>query len=253
MSSSDIRPFRDKRMADKIESHVSDISKFQPMPNMVLVKVAKKNTLTNSGIIVPQRADNAAERAERVVEVVRVPKFLYFNPKDRAGSLTVDTSLEVKEGDMVIINHLEALNSWLFEFNSETHYLIKYDSIVVVLGDEPKPVNGYVLLEETVDRKVALLFEKEVVSDRFAIVKYIGKPNKDYIRNYDGRGNKLQNAKLWHDEGYEEMKPGDKIAFQSKRMPGADPIWKLEYKQYAVLGEYLVCQRPRIAAILKEG
>jgi len=220
---------------------------------MVLVRIAKKTDIDDYGFLVWKGAGNAVEHSERIVEIIRIPKTLYFNPKDHSKTLSVKTKIEIQEGDLAIINHLEALNSWIFKFNEEEYYLIKYDSIVVVKRKkEIIPVNGYILLEESKDLLKFLEFEKYVVNKQYGYVKYIGSPNEDYARNYDGRGNKLKNGKLWNDSGYEEMKPGDKVAFEGKRLGNNDPIWRLEHKQHSLIGEYLVCQRPRICAIMKQ-
>jgi co-chaperonin GroES (HSP10) len=249
----DIRTFRQKRMHYNLNNDIKDIDQFQPISNMVLVRIAKKTDIDNYGFLVWKGTGNAVQHSERVVEIIRIPKTLYFNPKDRSKSLSNKTTIEIKKGDIAIINHLEALNSWIFKFNEEEYYLIRYDSIVVIKrGNKIIPVNGYVLLEESKDTLKFLEFEKVVVNKRYGYIKYLGKINQDYARNYDQRGNKLKNGKIWSDYGYEEMALGDKIAFESKRLGSNDPIWRLEHKQHSIIGEYLVCQRPRICAIMKE-
>lgn len=249
----DIRTFRQKRMHYNLNNDIEDINKFQPISNMVLVKIHKKTDVDDFGFLVWKGAGNAAEHSERVVEIIKVPKTLYFNPKDPSKSLINKTRIEIQEGDIAIINHLEALNCWIFKFNEEEYYLVKYDSIIVIKrDDEIIPVNGYVLLEEATETIKFLEFEKVVVNKRYGFVRYIGTPNEDYARNYDTKGNKYNKGKLWSDLGYEEMKPGDKIAFESKRLGNSDPIWRLEHKQHSIIGQYLVCQRPRICAIMKE-
>lgn len=252
----DIRTFRNKRMHFNLTD--DELERFQPISNMVLVKVHKKTDIDDSGFLVWKGSGNAAAHSERVVEIVKVPKNLYFKPGD-VKSLYSKTEIEIQPGDVAIINHLEALNSWIFS-NGEMvdgryeneYYLVKYDSIIVVQrGKEILPINGYILLEESKETLKFLEFEKVVVNKKYGIVKYMGSVNKDYARNYDSRGGRLK-GKIWSDYGYESMKPGCKVAFESKRLGNSDPIWRLEHSQHSEIGEYLVCHRPRIAAIMND-
>lgn len=172
--------------------------------NFVLIKLDKDNTSIKlkSGfeLYVDTSFDN--EKHQVVTGTVYgIPsKLEYFGTPNKG--LPWLTDMEVKLGDKVVVYYLAIVNAlkkeqqrYFFE-GGDKYVLITYNNIFTVYGDGfVKPINGYVLiepcsdpfLEKTKERLKKLNLEwvkldtKSNTNVSFGIVRYMGKPNREYV------------------------------------------------------------------------
>ena len=165
------------------------------------------------------------------------------------------TDMEVKCGDKVVVYYLSIVNAlkpeqqrYFFE-GGDKYVLITYNNIFTVYGDGfVRPVNGYVLIEPCEDpflektkeriKKLGLeyvqLNTKSNTNVSFGIVRYMGKPNREYVD--DGQS----------DEGV-DVKVGDVVVLRKvSDIP-------LQYNLHAKIDEgklYYRVQRRKILAVI---
>jgi hypothetical protein len=200
---------------------------------------------------------NKAGNSERVFKVAKCNDSVFFDPRYQDGSV-YDTDMEVKEGDVIIINSLESLNTYIFTFEGKTYHAIKYDNIVCkIVEGKPVPVNGYVLISPVTKVNKFKDFESKYSAPNQGLVEAIGTPNRDYKRNYHPSTGKPIKGRKLSDKGYDEMEVGDQVILKSNiafigSEQGAS-IWPLESEEHMTFDKmYYVTQRPNIIAILKK-
>jgi len=154
-------------------------------------------------------------------EVFGLPSRLKYTGQPNIGMPWL-TDMELNYGDHVICYYLAILNAikpenmrYCFEGN-DRYVWIPYSSIFTVYGEGfVKPINGYVLIEPCDDpgltktrtrmAKIGLklvMFEtKSNTNVSFGVVRYIGKPNREYV----DEGNS--------DEGV-DIQVGDKVVLR---------------------------------------
>lgn len=126
--------------------------------------------------------------------VSRLPEKLYFNRKD-SNSMDWETDIEVKVGDTVFFGIMASANATELLCEGKIYKLINYQELIVARREEVFPdntfikkiteiipLNGYVLCSEVHLPKLSELdvtSEDKIDNDK-AIVRYVGKPNKQY-------------------------------------------------------------------------
>lgn len=255
------REFTDTRMLYNLDAEINDINDLRVVEgnNILLVeKIQDTSKYVNSDILVVKNWHKSLH-APRVFRVIKAPKKLFFHPRYQH-SVLYDTEMEVVDGDIIYINHLESLNSFVYEFKGKTYHTIKYDNIQVILrGEEVIPVNGYVLFKPI--EVVHKYYEHTIktLSPNEAIVEKIGIPNRDYKRNWISEKSitRKRDKGLWYDSGYEAMEVGNKVkVFGNIAYTGTEQnayVVPLERPEHRVLKTpYLITHRPRIECIIKD-
>jgi hypothetical protein len=260
------REFTDKRMLYNLDIEIEDINDLKVVEgnNTLLVEsIQDTSKYVNTDILVVKNWHKALH-ATRFFRVIKAPKCVFFNPKYNH-SVLYDTQMEVVEGDIIYINHLESLNSFVYTFKDKTYHTIKYDNIqCVVRGDEVIPVNGYVLFRPIEVVHKYLEHEVPELSSNEVIVEKVGIPNKDYKRNWMFEKHVLRKRNeydrdkiLWSDYGYEAMKEGDRVrVYGSIGFNGTEQnayVVPLEQPAHRVLKTpYLIAHRPRIECVISK-
>lgn len=172
--------------------------------NYILVKLDPDNTSIKlkSGFQLYVDTSFDPEKHQVVTGTVYgIPSKLEYSGTPNKG-LPWLTDMEVKLGDKVVVYYLAIVNAlkkeqqrYFFE-GSDKYVLITYNNIFTVYGDGfVKPINGYVLiepcsdpfLEKTKERLKKLNLEwvkldtKSNTNVSFGIVRYMGKPNREYV------------------------------------------------------------------------
>lgn len=172
--------------------------------NYVLVKLDPDNTSIKlkSGHELYIDTTFDAEKHQVVTGTVwGLPSHLSYTGIPNIG-LPWKTDMEVRCGDKVVVYYLAIVNAlkkeqqrYFFE-GGDKYVLITYNNIFTVFGDGfVRPVNGYVLIEPCEDpfltrtrerlKKLNLeyvkLDTKSNTNVSFGIVRYLGKPNQDYV------------------------------------------------------------------------
>ncbi len=212
-----------------------NMDEFQLMYNYVIVEYdPTQNHKTHSGIYAPISSikhDVAADYVPRVGKIFKLPKSLYFNKKDMAYSMRWKTDIELQEGDTVWMNHM-TVQDYQFHFKGKEYKLIKYEDIVCAKrGDQVIMINGYVLCKPTIEKKKALLYEKETTVVQQAEVEYLGKPISEY-----------QDPRRHDPEGIEV---GDIVVFDKKQVAKvryleADYFLRFDGKPHIVVQRYMM-------------
>jgi len=256
----DLREKCDKRMLYNLDAELDDIRGFKVIEgnNMLLVeRLQDTSKYINSEILVV-KSWNKAIHSERFFKVIKAPKKIFFDPKYQH-SVLYDTDMEVIEGDLIYINHLESLNSYIYTFKDKIYHTIKYDNIqCVIRGEEVIPINGYVLLSPIKASRQALEHKIEYLHPNDAVVERIGIPNRDYKRNwsFETKGLRRRDKNLWMDSGYEEMKAGSRVrVYGNIAFTGMERdayVVPLEMPEHRILKKpYLITHRPRIQCIIE--
>jgi co-chaperonin GroES (HSP10) len=193
-----------------------------PNNNKVMVEIPNiKEITTNSGIIVPNQGEwdfNQALHENRTGIVVDICDKLTIKPrvknydsdkdkmwKSQQSGMMWETDIELEIGDEVIFGHDANMESYKIIVDGRLYAFIDYGDIFARKREgEITPINGYILFGNVYKTESALDYEKDVIQDKYGIVKYIGKPNKSYFRS--GR----------EDDQSVEFKVGDKVLFFKK-------------------------------------
>ena len=192
--------------------------------NNVLVELLRleKDATTKGGIYMGYLEDTTwedeseshpADIASVIGRVVKVPQKLYYNEDDPNNSMTWDTDMELEIGDLLWFNFLESLNTNEIQIDNRILRFIPYTDVYVAkrsrlastsleydvksglplrvdyFNEQVVMLNGFVLLELMPLPKLSELdhiSQDKVYTDR-GIVRYVGKPNRDYLnkRYYD--------------------------------------------------------------------
>lgn len=176
----------------------------QTLNNYILVKLDPENTSIKlkSGFQLYIDTSFDPEKHQVVTGTVYgIPSHLEYTGEANKG-LPWLTDMEVKLGDKVVVYYLAIVNAlkpeqqrYFFE-GGDKYVLITYNNIFTVFGDGfVRPINGYCLiepcsdpfLEKTKERLKKLNIEwvqlntKSNVNVSFGVVRYMGKPNRDYV------------------------------------------------------------------------
>jgi hypothetical protein len=256
------REFCEARMDYDLDGIVSSLDELKLIStnNMLLVERISDTTKYQGTDLYTAKNWAKGVHGERVFRVAKAPDSVYFNPRNSKKSNLFKTEMEVQVGDTIFINQIESLNSWTYSFEGKIYHTIKYDNIVCAIRDDKIiPVNGFILVSPVKKTRKALLHEVEYMAMNEGIVEYIGKPNKDYIRNYFPGTNKRIKGRIWSDSGTEELEVGCTVLFDKKQngnlaFTGGEKsasIFPLESLEHQTLDKRYFCvQRPKIVCIL---
>lgn len=223
-------------MSQEIKIKIKDLESYKPINNNVLIKVEVSTDKMNNGLLVGDKEFRPADHAERVFKVVAVPDELTMN----MSSLNWTTEIEIKPGDLVLTDYLIPLRSQKYcDGNGKGDYrLLSYADIYAIINEDKSlyPLNGYLVCEKVYKEDKALDYSVERLIEDEGIVRYVGTPNTDYMR--EDRT----------DEGI-EINTGDhiKIIPLNNRKAQID----LEFKYHSILDKPMfLIQRWRVAGIL---
>jgi len=164
------------------------------MANKMLIKLDhyNKEEKTKGGIILSSGIDDTSldeydkyDQIDRTGIVVMLPENIVFNINDPEG-LDWHPIMELKIGDTVWLDHMDANVAERFIYKGERYKLIRYDAVIVAKrGNEVICCNGNILLAPVEVEKSIIIqcVEKEKKTNQ-GIVKYIGSKNIDYKSNY---------------------------------------------------------------------
>lgn len=171
-----------ERKIYKVEN-IEDI-KFPYTSNFVIVEVKEKNDhikLKNGLKLYVDTSYNKSEHADRVFAVVRPPEKLYFSKKPHATAMTWETEQELKAGDDVLIGFMHSLNMPMIKCKEKEYFLAHYSELYCARRNgEYIPLNGYVIMDEVIREERLLDYTVDKVDNR-GVIKYLGKPNKQYM------------------------------------------------------------------------
>ena len=191
--------------------------------------------------------------------VKKTPKLLYFNPDD-SNSMDWETSIEIKEGDMVWFSLMESRNAVCVLCEQKLYRILPYADCYVAkrrfnmmerldfalffnisldetIKEVSIPLNGYVLCEILYKPKISPLdaLSENMVDNTRGRVKHVGAPPKAYLRK-----------EYCH---IEDLRVGDEVLFDN---PAA--VFLLErtkaLAQFDGDNLYWVVPRRRISLIL---
>jgi len=146
-----------------------------------------------------------------------------------AHSMRWKTDIELKVGDTVWMNHL-TVQDYQFQYNGKEYKIVKYEDIVCAKrGEEVIMINGYILCKPIIEKKKALLYEREERIVEQAEVEYLGKPISEY------QDPKRTDYKL---------QVGDRIIFDKKdlgkvRFLESDYFLRFDGKPHIVVQRYM--------------
>ena len=203
--------------------------------NTVMVEMlySSEGIKTKGGVIIgvncedeyeDETTSHAADLTEVYAKVYKLPDELYYN-KDGTG-MPWDCDLDLCVGDLVFFNVMESFNSVEVTCEDKNYRLLPYQDIYCAKRKrwlskfdnkwttDVIMLNGYVLLEQIftfIEHPLAVENKKE--DKTRGIVRYIGKPNREYVRpEY---------------VDFKELEVGDEVMFN----PGS-PVFPLERKSY---------------------
>ena len=185
------------------------------MNNNVLVRIdfnPSEDTVRPSGIIISGMAGvewNDSKYMPRFGVVVKTPDHLvnrsFDNIESGAELMGWETEVEIKDGDLVYFGAMISANAEALEVDGDLYLLIPYSRIILRVRDEElTPVNGYVLLEEVVEkvRVDGLILEVGDFQDkRLGVVTHNGRNNDSYFAS---------------DAVDADVEIGDKVIFSGK-------------------------------------
>lgn len=230
-----------------------------PMNNMVIVKPHIDYSRTNSGILVPESYMDESQHSVRCSEVVVNPRKLVTSKDvkhDKAypgmpSFMEWKCDIETKPGDIIIHDYLDSMNCYKFKISGSNDlcYMIPYDGIYLIIRNGAVIVpNGYIILEEIINKKKYIDVVVDEVDPCYARVKYIGKP-VEYL-------NKSMKASVGG------LKRGDVVLLgKNQRVKYHDPVKNnvsfrriyLEISYHSYLGENLFRVKPSdILAVIKD-
>lgn len=146
------------------------------------------NYKTKSGLLIPFVQGFQQYHQPVVHEVVEVPKGkLPYKSKNTLINMRWKTTCELQKGDHVLINYFEVQHC----MRQDGFFFPRYqDMYLAKRGDEVIMLNGYILMDEwkkEESKKVSDLWIPEAPENKhknkYAIIKYIGKPNEEYDSN----------------------------------------------------------------------
>ncbi len=175
----------------------SDIGQWKLPPDgqQVIIEITERteDKKTKGGLMVGHNADDVyaegdsshkADVAEVWGTIMAVPTDLHYH-RSRLDT-PWDTDVEVQIGDTVWFDYFGSVNCTVLMAGERMFYMISYyDLYVAKRGDTIIPLNGYCLCEPLeVDNpsKFAINIGDDHRKDRTR-VKYLGKPNKSYLKN----------------------------------------------------------------------
>jgi hypothetical protein len=181
-----------------------------------------------------------ADLAEVCSKVYKLPQKLYYNREDISVTMPWDCDMDLQIGDMVWFSVLESRNATAIRCEDYYYKLIPFrDIITAKRGNEVIMLNGFVLLDKVyTENKSALAISRQGDVDQTkGIVRYIGKPNKEYIMdNY---------------VDFIDLEIGDEVLLSPKT-----PLINLERKSYLAKFDgdklYWYVQRRRISMVLSK-
>ncbi len=230
-----------------------DLDRFRigPNSNKVLIEVFPDDVKKTVGGIITEgiAPHNFAGFATRRGKVIKTCNKIIITQND-VDSQIWECDVEVKPGDTVYINHMDAWNSYMFtDDDKRIMRLVPYNSIQLAKRDEEVIMcNGYILYEQIKNEVKYVLGGKEVelMGNKYVenegIVKYVGSLN----RRYRIPGDKKDLPRK--DYGTEELKVGDRFRIEDPRK-----TWDLECYNFAIFDNrkmYKIVQRYNISAIL---
>jgi len=195
-----------------------------------------------------ETTSHIADLTEVWARVSKLPDKLYYN-KDGTG-MPWDCDMDLMLDDFCWFNVLESKNAVEIVCEDKNYRLLPYQDIYCAKRKrwlskfdnkwttDVIMLNGYVLLEQIftiIEHPLAVENKKE--DKTRGIVRYIGKPNREYVRpEY---------------VDFKELEVGDEVMFN----PGS-PVFPLERKSYLAQFDgnnlYNVVQRRRIALVLSK-
>jgi hypothetical protein len=193
-------------------------------------------------------SSHAADMAEVSLVVVKCPEKLYFNPKDDK-SMPWETTMELKIGDTVWTNTIEALNAVTLVCEGEFYKILPYQDLYCArryVKENSIPelwtimLNGYVLCSQIHKESTHVLdvTSKDKIDLTRGIVEFLGKPNKRYL-----------NPEVYD---FLPLEKGDEVLFNKK-----SPPFLLERQKFSSKFDseklYWVVQRRNINAVLNRG
>lgn len=172
--------------------------------NYVLIKLDPENNFIKLKSGFQLYIDTTYEVEKNITvtgQIWGLPSQLIYTGEPNRG-MPWKTNIEVSLGDHVIVYYLSVVNAlketekrYFFEGN-DRYIVITYNNIFASYGEEfVRPINGYVLIEPCDDpgltktkQRMALVGLKLVMFETksntnvsFGIVRYVGKPNREYI------------------------------------------------------------------------
>jgi len=197
-----------------------------------------------------EKTSHAADLAEIWGIVAKLPEMLYYK-KDDSHSMPWDCDMELCVGDQVFFNAIESKNAVEILCEDKNLRIIPYQDLYVAKRkrwlskfgnrwtEDVIMLNGYVLCSPFYTYNDSPLAIKTEVEDKTrGIVRFVGKPNREY-----------QNPNY---ADFKELKDGDLVLFN----PGS-PVFRLERMSTLARFDgdkiYNVVQRRRIALILSKG
>jgi hypothetical protein len=215
--------------------------------NFILVEMlyTSEGIKTKGGIIIGFNLDTTyeggawdADLAEVCAMVYKVPSGLYYHTEDERG-MPWDCDMDLQAGDIVWFSQFESKNSSEVECDGVVYKFIPYaDCYVAKRKNNVICLNGYVLCEQVYREAINSLdtISKGELDMTRGIVRYLGKPNRAYIRD------------TYSD--IKDLREGDLVQFAK-----GTPLFLLERRSWLALFDddklYWVVQRRRIALILK--
>jgi len=260
---------------------LNSLDNFKPLNNQILIKPIIKNIdrKTKGGLtLVPPPYAEQPNHVDRIGIVVKLPDKLHFNDKmrwtditmpdrtrmvkdskgtryakrgftkkiyiDEGGSMDWDTDMQMKEGDIVLFNYIDAINAPLILVGEEKYYIVKYSECYVckrkVNGKEKiTPLNGYLICEKVFKEKQSTLdhLSTKQIDERYLKAIYIGKP----VKRYFGRGD--------FDDEVTKIKKGDKLLkVDPKLAPKTEISYHAEF--FNQQKEFVFLQRRYFSAIV---
>jgi co-chaperonin GroES (HSP10) len=266
-----VKQFEEQRSFHK-QIRIDSLNGLRPIRNNVLLKRIYNNLeeTTPAGLYKAAPSMNKNEylyqNSDRVFEVVRTPKELHIHPTIPNCPLWV-CDMELEIGDLVWVWGRAPLYSPQLVVGEETYDFISYFECILALRRSTErhlaslrkyverdeiiyeviPLNGYVIMEEVHEEKIALSYKKKVVKEEFGKVAYVGKPNKRYWQ-FDKVNNKFYTIDRETDV---DIKAGDKVVIGSIRGEIAHPKIEDDLFQYFNGKTYFALQRQYIDAVIK--
>jgi hypothetical protein len=194
-------------------------------------------------------SSHIADLAETCLRVYKTPQKLYFD-KDDVKSMDWECDMDLRAGDLVWTNPIEAKNATCVECEGKLYKFIPYQEHYVSLteywdlrkkiGQKITCLNGYLLCEQVNKESLSALdvLNNDKIDPRRGIVRYVGKPNKQY---------KDQSL-----VDFPDIKEGDLVVFDRRCSP-----FLLERQLYSAKFSqdklYWVIPRKYVAMILERG
>jgi co-chaperonin GroES (HSP10) len=215
------------------------INNVKPINNYVVCKRLHHHfeDRTKGGLIRRAESTNRdqyiSNNVERIFEVVKLPKEL-----DEKGFWK--TRIDVKVGDIVVVDYFDSLNSKVIKTKDEEEYrfILYYGIVAIIKKEKLVPINGFILFTPIyLKYKTSIIVtekSKMIIDPRFGRVEYTSFPNYYYDKG------EIQNLDKDID-----IKKNDIIVFLNSFKRFAE---KLEDDLFRTLDkEYYYCHRYKIA------